>query len=496
MLRTLTMMLVVLLLGAAPASAAWLEPGTLSPGSAPVLAVAPGGTAWVAFERSDGANTRVAVAQRTPGGGFGPARDLSAAGRDAFSPSLAVDRAGNVTLAWMQGAGFVVQARFRPAGGDWGEATPPLSLGAILTGPSVAVGEGGAAVIAWTRGNVVEAVTRRSAAAPFGPAQAISPGTGTGICLAPRVAMNRAGDATALWTRRTSTTGDFHVESATKAVGADAWGAPVARSSVTGNSDCNTDVAAADDGHFVTAWDFAETGQPSAVFLSGVRASAPAVRSIRPVIALPDSAAWIAGGQVVSSAGGVLKPLSGATDLSGLAIGGNGTETQIAFVGSSNGTDALFASRRVAGGGFADVVPVASTVVGESLATPDVALDDQGNAFATWVRRSGATSSVEVAGFDAVPPVFGSVEVPAAGVAGTPVAMSATAADRMSAPAVQFDFGDGSSGSGQHVYGAAGSYTVAITATDAAGNVARASRGVGGAPAPAGGGAGGGGGGG
>src|SRR4051794_36529627 len=193
MLRTLTMMLVVLLLGAAPASAAWLEPGTLSPGSAPVLAVAPRGAAWGAVERSDGANPRVAVAERVPGGGFGPARDLSAAGRDAFSPSLAVDRAGNVTLAWMQGAGFVVQARFRPAGGDWGEATPPLSLGPIAKGPSVAVGEGGAAVIAWSRGNVVEAVTRRSAGAPFGAAPGLSPPTRAGVCPAPRRGVDRPG---------------------------------------------------------------------------------------------------------------------------------------------------------------------------------------------------------------------------------------------------------------------------------------------------------------
>src|SRR3954470_16760218 len=104
MLRTLTMMLVVLGLCAAPASAAWLEPGALSPGAAPALAVAPDGTAWVAFERFDGTNTRVSVAERRVGGAFGPARDLSAAGRDAASPALVVDRFGNVTLTWMQGA--------------------------------------------------------------------------------------------------------------------------------------------------------------------------------------------------------------------------------------------------------------------------------------------------------------------------------------------------------------------------------------------------------
>src|SRR5690349_16457416 len=182
MMRWLYTSVLALLLFPAVSSAAWQPPGELSPGGAPALAVAADGTAWVAFEHSDGANTRVAVAERRPGGGFGPARDLSAAGRDAFSPSLAVDRAGDVTLAWMQGAGFVVQARHRPAGGAWGEATPPLSLGPIGRGPVVAVGDGGAAVIAWTRGNVVEAVTRRSATEAFSGAQAISPNAGTGIC--------------------------------------------------------------------------------------------------------------------------------------------------------------------------------------------------------------------------------------------------------------------------------------------------------------------------
>src|SRR4051812_27705648 len=125
MMRWLYTFVLALLVCPAVSSAAWLEPGSLSPGAAPALAVARDGTAWVAFERFDGANTRVAVAERVAGGGFGPARDLSAPGRDAFSPALAVDRSGAVTLAWTQGAGFVVQARHRPAGGDWGEATPP-----------------------------------------------------------------------------------------------------------------------------------------------------------------------------------------------------------------------------------------------------------------------------------------------------------------------------------------------------------------------------------
>src|SRR5215213_9923414 len=145
MMRWLLTCVAALLLGASPASAAWLPADELAAGDAPSLAVARDGTAFVAFQRFDGANTRVAVAMRPPGGAFGPARDLSAAGRDAFSPAIAIDRLGNATLAWSQGASFVVQARLKPAGGDWGETTPPLSLGPIARGPSLAVGDNGAA---------------------------------------------------------------------------------------------------------------------------------------------------------------------------------------------------------------------------------------------------------------------------------------------------------------------------------------------------------------
>src|SRR4051812_15297882 len=87
---------------AAPASAGWLDVADLAPPNAPnesvgspVIATAPDGTAFAAFQHFDGANFRVAVAMRTPGGEFGAARDLSAGGEDAFSPALAVDRQGN-----------------------------------------------------------------------------------------------------------------------------------------------------------------------------------------------------------------------------------------------------------------------------------------------------------------------------------------------------------------------------------------------------------------
>ena len=106
LLRTLTITLISLAAGAAPASAAWLRPADLAPpnpagqpAGPPALAVARDGTSYVAFQRFDGANLRVAVVTRAAGGGFGPPVDLSPAGADAASPAIAVDSAGNVTLA-------------------------------------------------------------------------------------------------------------------------------------------------------------------------------------------------------------------------------------------------------------------------------------------------------------------------------------------------------------------------------------------------------------
>lgn len=78
-----------------------------------------------------------------------------------------------------------------------------------------------------------------------------------------------------------------------------------------------------------------------------------------------------------------------------------------------------------------------------------------------------------------MPPAFTAATVPDTATAGQAVGMSAAASDRMSSPALRFDFGDGSGANGsavQHVYAAAGSYTVTITATDDGGNASTATR--------------------
>jgi hypothetical protein len=498
---------------AGPASAAWTGATDLAPANAanhpvgpPSLAVAPDGTAVAAFQHFDGANLRAAVAMRVPSGGFGAARDLSPAGKDAFSPAVAVDRQGNATLAWLQGPDFTIQARFRPAGGDWTEPTT-LSAPGATTAPSVAVGANGAAVAVWGRGTggVVrraEAAVRAAGDAAFGAPQFLSPDAGSGLCQTPRVAMDAAGDVAAIWTRRTSAAGDYRVETAVKAAATATFQPFETRSTQTGDAGCNTDIRMTPGGRVTAIWDhrdaadakfYVAVADRSAPFTTPwtgqAKISTLTVDSTEPVVALDDAgnagATWLAGGQIVSAFRGAAafsspQPLSGATTLRGQALGASPNGDMLAaYVGASNGNDAIFSARRRLGTAFGDVLPVAVTSPGGRLDSPGIALDDQGNAFAVWQRTVAGATTAQVASFDPVPPAITAASVPASGFSGVPVSMAAAATDRMSAPGLRFDFGDGSSAAGgavEHIYGQPGDYTVTVTATDAAGNASAVTR--------------------
>ena len=94
--------------------------------------------------------------------------DLSAPGEDAESPQVAVDPASNMVAVWVRSEGGkdIVQATSRPAGGGWGPAVPLSAPGENAEAPRVAVDSAGNAVAVWTRFNgsrkVVQSATRPS----------------------------------------------------------------------------------------------------------------------------------------------------------------------------------------------------------------------------------------------------------------------------------------------------------------------------------------------
>jgi hypothetical protein len=109
-------------------------------------------------------------------------------------------------------------------------------------------------------------------------------------------------------------------------------------------------------------------------------------------------------------------------------------------------------------------------------------LDGEGNAVAATAsqRCSGTTPPVtcddqllRLVAYDNAAPRLSDVSIPGAASTGSGVSFSANARDLASAASLSWTFGDGTGAAGNsvsHAYGAPGSYTVTVTATDQAGN--------------------------
>jgi PKD repeat protein len=195
-----------------PGARSFGKPGVLSATDAfdPQVAVDQNGDAVAVWDVLSGNFDVVQAAVQPAGGAFAPATTLSATGQGAFSPTVALDQAGDAVAMWYRpnGTNDVVQAAARPAGGSF-SALPDVSTnGQDAIDPHVTLDRAGDAVAVWTNTttDVVQAAAR-PAGAIFGAVATLSaPGTpGDGTDLSEALAGDAAGDAVALWQRSNGT---------------------------------------------------------------------------------------------------------------------------------------------------------------------------------------------------------------------------------------------------------------------------------------------------
>ena len=154
----------------------------------PQLAIGSGGAATIVWNRFDGANF-VIQARRLDGGGnpvLGPL-NLSAAGRDAADPQVAVSPTGNATVLWSRfdGANWLAQRRDVDGAGAVGTTTTLSAAGRSAGDPSLAWGADGTLAMSWRRfvgaGDVVQVNSVPKAEPPPPPPPPPPPtGSGTG----------------------------------------------------------------------------------------------------------------------------------------------------------------------------------------------------------------------------------------------------------------------------------------------------------------------------
>ncbi|HET6998197.1 MAG TPA: substrate-binding domain-containing protein [Solirubrobacterales bacterium] len=227
-----------------------------SPGQnafAPKVAFNDSGDAVVLWQRSNGSNEIIQAASKAGGGAWGAPVNLSVAGRTARNAEVALDPAGNAVAVWARfdGANDIVQSASRPAGGSWSAPVDLSAPGGAAGRPQIALQGNGYALSIWSRfngtHNIVQAASRPSGGSWSAPVDLSAAGGTAGEAA---LAVNAAGDATAVWQRHNGT---YQIVQAATRKPAGIWSAPV-NLSASDLPSVEPDVAIDESGDAIAIW--------------------------------------------------------------------------------------------------------------------------------------------------------------------------------------------------------------------------------------------------
>lgn len=361
---------------AAPA-APWSAPATLSAAGQdavrPSLAVSAGGQATALWERYDGTNVRLQLADRPPGAAFGAPQTISPPGQHFFDPELAFDAQCGSTLVWERQVtpdDIRVEAVERPA--SLGPLGAPITLSgpnptAFNPNPHIAIDPQGARLATWvdSDGSAFRVETAaRAAAGTFGAKSAISlPGL---AALDPQIAFAANGDAVAVWTQQTAPSAPFRIYVADRPSGG-TFGPATAVSTAGSYTPGRPQVVVDASGATVVAWDGNDE-----VVRAAIR---PAGGAFGPAVAL--------------------SAVSEIADSVALARAANGDATAIwqSFHGAA--VDVDVADRADGAAAFGPQQTIGSGGPFDVGAMPAIAFDGDRDAYAIW--RTYTASGIRIA---------------------------------------------------------------------------------------------------
>ena len=305
-----------------------------------------------------------------------PAGNLSAAGQDSFGPQVAMDPSGNVVAVWMRfdGSNYIVQARrYDVVASTWSGATDLTAAGRDAINPQVAMDDLGNAVAVWYRSNgshdIVQTRRYNVVAGTWSTVEDLSAAGQSAY--EPQVAMDSSGNAFAVWIR--SDGSNFIVQARRYDIVAGTWSA-VIDLSASGQSVAIPQVAMDQVGNAFAVW----SRQSGINFIV----------QTRKYNVLDDT--W-----------------SVVTDLSAAGQNAGGSQVAMDKAGNavavwiiSDGSNTIVQARRysVETGTWQTVEEL--SVVGQSAFSPQVAMDQSGNAVTVWHRSDGSNDIVQTSRYD------------------------------------------------------------------------------------------------
>lgn len=280
------------------------------------------------------------------------------------SQQLAVDGVGNVMVVWERhdGTRRDIFAKRYAVGGDWGTSTSLETNASDATYPKVAMDTAGNAFAVWTQsdGTYQSIWTNRYVAGlGWGIATLIESNAGTAV--SPQVAMDAAGNAMAVW-RQTVVTGYLRIWASRYQAGT-GWSTPtIIETNATGGG--QPEVAVDNSGNAVAVWTQSD----------GTRSNLWANRYVAGV-------GWGTATLIENHANNVVDPKV-AMDTAGNAVA----------VWQESGSSNIWANRYAAGTGWDTATLIETNVA--TAGYPDVAIDTAGNALAVWQQHDGAFQSI------------------------------------------------------------------------------------------------------
>lgn len=137
----------------------------------PQIALDAAGSAIAMWVRFDGNQDVIQTSTRAAGADWGAAENLSQPGQDAARPKLAVTPAGAASAVWRRfdGANTVIQGATRSVGGAWEGLTTLSAAGRSADEPAVAIAANGVTSAVWSRSNGANTIVQSSVRSDSGP---------------------------------------------------------------------------------------------------------------------------------------------------------------------------------------------------------------------------------------------------------------------------------------------------------------------------------------
>ena len=417
-------LLILALPQSAAAAPTWLPPKNLSVsgnGGDLTVAVDAGGDAFAAWTRSG----TVQAAERPAGETWSAAHALSDNCLGAHSVRLAVNAAGRAVVVWecSKGGNTSVQASTRAAGRSWSGPHDLSAPGQDAHVPQVALDRAGDALAVWARSNGTDVIVQAALQRPSGAWLSAEDVSGPGLDVdRPDVGLDAHGNGVAVWQ---SSDGYNSVIRAATRTAAGSWNTPQALS--PGGYSERPQVRVDSAGDAVAVWSLNATGR---------RVQAAVRRA---------GAGW-APAETLSGAGAdALEPQVA------LNPSGNAVAAWLSFDGRTYVVQSTTRSRDVPWSAVKDISPRSP-----DLGSPRLALDAAGDAVAVWRGLSSSRERIQA------------VRHPTRGAWSAPRLISPAGADA-DLPDIALD----AAGNGAAIWqsGNGGTWTVQAAGLDAAGPV-------------------------